>query len=54
MLMARDLLRVLDPAAIADDVGMTLDDWQRDLMRSIGHGAAVADDHDELSIRTLT
>jgi hypothetical protein len=33
-MIAADLARALDPSRIATDVGLTLDDWQRDLMRS--------------------
>jgi phage terminase large subunit-like protein len=32
--MLADLARSLDPSRIAADVGLTLDPWQRDLMRS--------------------
>jgi phage terminase large subunit-like protein len=32
--IASDLARALDPSRVATDVGLTLDDWQRDLMRS--------------------
>jgi hypothetical protein len=33
--MSRDLARALDPALIGRDVGLTLDQWQRDLLRSM-------------------
>jgi phage terminase large subunit-like protein len=33
-MIAFDLARALDPSRIAADVGLTLDPWQRDLMRS--------------------
>src|SRR5262249_61278384 len=33
-MMARDLARAFDPALIAADCGLTLDQWQADLMRS--------------------
>jgi Helicase len=33
-MMAKDLARALDPALIATDCGLTLDQWQADLMRS--------------------
>src|SRR5262249_15862421 len=33
-MIALDLARALDPSRIAADVGLTLDPWQRDLMRS--------------------
>src|SRR5262245_21396630 len=33
-MMARDLARAFDPALIASDCGLTLDQWQAELMRS--------------------
>ena len=33
-MMARDIARALDPVLIASDCGISLDDWQADLMRS--------------------
>src|SRR5215469_3516210 len=33
-MMAKDLARALDPVLIASDCGISLDDWQADLMRS--------------------
>jgi hypothetical protein len=33
-MIAFDLARALDPSLIAADVGLTLDPWQRELMRS--------------------
>jgi phage terminase large subunit-like protein len=33
-MIGADLARALDPSRIATDVGLTLDPWQRDLMRS--------------------
>jgi len=33
-MMARDIARALDPVLIASDCGLTLDEWQADLMRS--------------------
>jgi hypothetical protein len=37
-MIALDLARALDPPRIAADVGLTLDPWQRDLMRSTHNG----------------
>jgi hypothetical protein len=34
MLMARDVARALDPALLARDADITLDDWQEDFVRS--------------------
>jgi hypothetical protein len=34
MTMQLDIARALDPASIAADVGLTLDPWQTELMRS--------------------
>jgi hypothetical protein len=33
-MIARDISRALDPSLIAVDIGLQLDEWQRDLMRS--------------------